>query len=189
MFYIARGHGLRAAFARALRDAFFIHDQNDVQRINVWGSTQTPPVTFDSLKATSPRFIQRHCQRIVPPPEILYPVVREVFDTYGPLKDAKTGQPLFNNSNWRISRNILTLIQNGFVSDPPGISLYVQIGVDIKYGGLPVYRCLRGTNGVEGGVHTHLRPRLPTSGASVRHVHACLLDFILRHNLLVSVTM
>ncbi|KAF8996470.1 hypothetical protein BDZ89DRAFT_1149037 [Hymenopellis radicata] len=38
----------------------------------------------------------------------------------------------------------------------------------------------------EGGVHTHLRSRLPTSGVSVRHMRACLLDFILRHNLLVG---
>ncbi|KAK0461442.1 hypothetical protein IW261DRAFT_1614365 [Armillaria novae-zelandiae] len=38
----------------------------------------------------------------------------------------------------------------------------------------------------EGGVHTHLRSRLPTSGVSIRHMRACLLDFILRHNLLVG---
>ncbi|KAJ3558593.1 hypothetical protein NP233_g11480 [Leucocoprinus birnbaumii] len=132
MFYISRGHGLRSAFARALRDAFFVHDKHDIQCINTWGATQNPPVTFKTLKISSPSFIQRHCQRIVPPPELLYTVVREVFDTYGPLKDAKTGQPLFGDANWQAARNILTLIQNGYVSDPPGVSLYAQIGVDIK---------------------------------------------------------
>ena len=39
---------------------------------------------------------------------------------------------------------------------------------------------------MEGGVHMHLRSRLPTSGASVRHVNACLSDFVLQRNLWVS---
>ncbi len=38
----------------------------------------------------------------------------------------------------------------------------------------------------EGGVHTHIRSRLPIYGVSPRHMQACLLDFILRHNLLVG---
>jgi hypothetical protein len=41
-------------------------------------------------------------------------------------------------------------------------------------------------NFTEGGVHTHLRSKLPTSGVSIRHVNASLLDFVLRHNLCVS---
>jgi hypothetical protein len=112
--------------------------------------------------------------------------VNDVFQKYGPLKDAATGAPLFDQKNWKTAKHILDLIKKGLVSDPPGIPLYTVIGLDKKAGGLPMYRCARGTNSTEGGVHTHLRSRLPTSGASVRHVYACLLDFILRHNLLVS---
>lgn len=184
-FRAPRNHGLRVAFARALRDAMFIADQEDVDRINRWGATQTPPLSYESLKLSSPAFILRHCRRIIPPPETLYPLVEEVLCTYGPLRDAQTGRPLFDDVTWKVARNALTLVQNGYISDPPDFSLYAQIGVDKKNGGLPLYRCFRGTNATEGGVHTHLRPRLPTSGASVRHVQACLLDFILRHNLLV----
>ena len=83
-------------------------------------------------------------------------------------------------------KNILELVQKGFLSDPPGIPLYYQVGIDGKTG-LPLYRCMRGTNMTEGGVHTHLRSCLPTSGVSIHHVQCCLLDFILRHNLLVSI--
>jgi hypothetical protein len=135
---------------------------------------------------TRAKWIWRHCKRSIPPPEQLYPLIERVFRTYGPLKNAKNGEPLFNVAAWRVSKNILDLVRKGFLSDPPGVSLYYQIGVDTKYGGLPLYRCIRGTNMTEGGVHTHLRSRLPTSGASIRHVQACLSDFILRHNLLVS---
>jgi hypothetical protein len=187
MFYISRTHGLRFEFARTLRDAIFLVDEDDKQRINAWGSQQTPPVSFDSLKQSSPKFLWKHCRRIVPPPELLYPVVDRVFRTFGPLKDAQTRQPLFDTNNWKVAKNVLALIRDGYVSDPPGVPLYTQIGINKNAGGLPVYRCSRGTNQTEGSVHTHLRPRLPTSGASVRHVNACLLDFILRHNLLVCV--
>ena len=38
----------------------------------------------------------------------------------------------------------------------------------------------------EGGVHTQLLSRLPTSGTSVRHLNACFADFVLVHNLRVS---
>ncbi|KAF8056942.1 hypothetical protein FPV67DRAFT_1637573 [Lyophyllum atratum] len=186
MFYISVAHGLRVEFAQALRDALFIPDDTDKHRILAWASTQNPPPSWDTLLRKKASWLWRHCKRSIPPPEQLYPLVFEVFRTYGPLKDAKTGSPLFNAAAWKTAKNILTLIQNGSVSDPPGIPLYYCIGVDRNYGGLPVYRCVRGTNMTEGGVHTHLRSRLPTSGVSPRHVLACLLDFILRHNLLVG---
>jgi hypothetical protein len=134
---------------------------------------------------TKPDWVLRRCKRMIPPPEQLHPVVKEVFHTYGPLKDATTSLPLFNSAAWTVAKNILGMIQKGYLSDTPGISLYYQLGMDSTTG-VPLYRCIRGTNMTEGGVHTHLRSRLPTSGVLVCHVNACLKDFILRHNLLVS---
>jgi hypothetical protein len=111
-----------------------------------------------------------------------------VFHTYGPLKDAKTGMPLFNTAAWHVAKNILSMIQLGYISDPPGIPLYYAIGVDSKAHGLPVYRCVCGKNMTEGGVHKHIRACLPISGVSPWHVMTQLLDFVLTHNLLVCLT-
>jgi hypothetical protein len=130
-----------------------------------------------------PQWLWCHCKRIIPPAEELYDLVANVFRVYGPLKDAKSSLPLFNSAAWSVAKNILELVQKGFLLDPPGVALYYQVGIDGKTG-LPLYCCMRGTNITEGGVHTHLRSRLPTSGVSPRHVQCCLLDFILRHNLL-----
>jgi hypothetical protein len=110
-------------------------------------------------------------------------MVEQLFLEYDPLKDASTHLPLFNQQNWKIAKQILELIQQGFVSDPPGIALYSVIAVDAKADNLSVYHCSHGTNFTEGGVHPHLRSQLPTSGASIRHVNACLSDFILQHNI------
>ncbi|KAG6834894.1 hypothetical protein H0H93_006592 [Arthromyces matolae] len=185
MFYISASHGLLRDFAIALRDAIFLWDQADKDCIVAWGKAQSPPLSWDDIRRTRPTWLQQRCKRIIPPPEQLLPVVAKVFKTYGPLKDAKSGLPLFNSAAWTIAKNILLLIQKGHLSDPPGIALYYQLGIDSKTG-LPIYRCMRGTNMTEGGVHTHLRSRLPTSGVSIRHSHLSLLDFIIRHNLLVG---
>lgn len=186
MFYISRSHGLRYDFANALRDAMFIPNLEDKQRIEAWGATLSPPLSFEDIRKQSPKTLWRHCRRTIPPPEYLYSLIKDVFHTYGPLRDAQTGKTLFDANSWKTSKNVLELVWLGQLSDPPDISLYTQIGYSPKFGGLPVYRCSRGTNFTEGGVHTHLRPRLPTSGASIRHVNASLMDFALRHNLLVS---
>lgn len=186
MFYISRAHGLRFDFMNALRDAIFIPNVEDRRRIEAWGATLSPQIMFEDLKKQCPDTLWKHCRRIIPPPELLYSLVKQVFDAYGPLRDAQTGRPLFDSNNWKVAKNVLELIRLGQLSDPPGISLYTHIGHNSSFGGLPVYRCSRGTNQTEGGVHTHLRPRLPTSGAGVPHVNASLMDFSLRHNLLAS---
>jgi len=186
MLRLSTGHGLRKEFSRALRDAIFIPDQEDRVRISAWAATQKPPTTFEQLQAKRPDWLWRHCRRIIPPPSSLFPLVEKTFLTYGPLKDAATGLTLFGLQHWKTAKQILELIRQGFISDPPGIPLYTIICLDSAAGKLPIYRCSRGTNFTEGGVHTHLRSRLPTSGASVRHVNACLSDFVLQHNLRVS---
>lgn len=186
MLPISTTHALRKEFGRALRDAIFIPDREDCARISSWGSKQDPPVNFETLRSLKPKWLWRHCKRVIPPPAVLYPLVDEIFRTYGPLKDATTHLPLFNRQAWEKSKQILDLVRQGFVSDPPGIALYTMLGVDSAAGNLPVYRCARGTNFTEGGVHTHLRTHLPSSGTSIRHINASLLDFVLRHNLRVS---
>ncbi|KAJ6538419.1 hypothetical protein B0H10DRAFT_2254857 [Mycena sp. CBHHK59/15] len=164
--------------SRVLKDAFHIFNMFYISR-------QNPLQTWEMLLRKSPDWVLRRCKHIIPPPEQLHGDVAEVFHTFGPLKDATTGLPLFNAAAWAVAKNVLELFSKGYLSDPPGIALYFQLGIDPK-SGLPLYRCIRGTNTTEGGVHTHLRSRLPTSGVSVRHVNACLKDFILRHNLLVG---
>ncbi len=184
MFYISVSHGLCIDFAYGLRDAVFIYERESKACIIAWGSTLNPPLSwYDLVRKFGWKWIHHRCKRVIPPPEELYPLVEQVFRTYGPLKDSKTGQPLFNAAAWAVAKNILDLISKGYLSDPPGVALYRVQKIDKKHGGLPIYQCLRGTNWTEGGVHTHLRARLPTSGASIEHVQASLDDFILIHNL------
>jgi hypothetical protein len=62
-----------------------------------------------------------------------------LFCTYGPLKDTVTGNPLFDAAAWKGAKSVLKLIQAGYLSDPLGIDVYYQVGIDLKDNGLPVW--------------------------------------------------
>uniref|UniRef100_A0A8H8CGB6 3'-5' exonuclease n=1 Tax=Psilocybe cubensis TaxID=181762 RepID=A0A8H8CGB6_PSICU len=182
MFYIPATHGLRKQFTRDLRDAIFIPDKDDKDRIDAIGATWSPPQTYEQLRNSRSEWVRQRCKHHIPSPHIVYEYLAKVFRTYGPLRDPKTKKPLFSVEGWKTAKCILELAIGGYLSDPPGIPLYTRIGTD-KSTGLPIYRCARGTNTTEGGVHTHIRSRLPKFGTSFRHMQACLKDFVLRHNL------
>jgi hypothetical protein len=69
----------------------------------------------------------------------------------------------------------------GHVSDPIGIPLYYKIKNDAN--GLPIYRCARGTNAVEGDVHMNIFKKFGSYNASPELAEACLADYRLRHNI------
>jgi hypothetical protein len=54
-----------------------------------------------------------------------------------------------------MSERLLDTAHRGFLSDPLGIPLYYRMGIDRD--GLTVYRAIRGTNSVKGGVHMAVR--------------------------------
>jgi hypothetical protein len=182
MIYIPRSHGLRVTFARTLRDAIFVPDPEDKRQIESYLARLEPPMTWKQGLQTRPRFIKQHCKFVVPPPGKLFSIVEGVFKVYGPIKDSKTGAPLFNGNAWKTTKSILEYIKMGYISDPPNVALYYRIGVCSK-SGLPVYRCSRGTNFTEGGVHRPIWRCMPVSGVSPQHASNRLKDWVFAHNM------
>ncbi|KAG2211076.1 hypothetical protein INT45_009770 [Circinella minor] len=127
---------------------------------------------------------QQYHNRVVLPPEELYPLIKKLFETYGPLRCARTGRPLFDFENWRQAKNVLSTIHLGHVSDPPNKRFYFVHGRDKD--GLTLYRCSRGTNSLEGGIHQNLIRSIGAFDASVEYVDALLADYRLRHNIDIS---
>jgi hypothetical protein len=70
---------------------------------------------------------------------------------YGKALDAKTGIPLFSKQAWQKANAVLELAHQGYLSDLDGIVLYEKAGIDQH--GLQLWKCLCGTNKVEGGPH------------------------------------
>jgi len=55
---------------------------------------------FEKMVLFNSDWVWQRVKRYVPAPEILAPQVLEVLCCFGPLKDAMTGQPLFNKASW-----------------------------------------------------------------------------------------
>lgn len=178
-FKISLHHGLRRPFSHALRDAIFLLDPED--RAAVEKVLKTKNMSFQQMVLAHSDWVWQRVKRLMPPPETLAPRVAEVLQTYGPLKDAVTGQPLFNDSSWDKARAIIENIKMGYYSDPPGYSFYALVRTD-KYG-LDVYRCSRGTNNVEGGIHQNIIRHFGSFNASPRLTVNLLRDYTLTHNL------
>jgi len=58
MFYISKRHGLRYQFVCELRDAIFIPDHQDKARIDAWGVTQNPRLSYEKLWNISPQWVR-----------------------------------------------------------------------------------------------------------------------------------
>ncbi|KAG6379505.1 hypothetical protein JVT61DRAFT_9996 [Boletus reticuloceps] len=151
-FPISLHHGLRRPFTRALSAAIFLTNTNDKRAVEEVLRAQN--MTYSAKLKSRPEWVLTRVRRYVPPPEILYSRVASVVKTYGPLQDTTTGQPLFNDKAWDVTKNILEHVRKGYYSDPPDVPLYFEVGKDAH--GLTLYRCCRGTNNVEGGVHQNL---------------------------------
>ena len=178
-FPISMRHGLRRPFARALRDAFFIPDAEDKEAIETFLASRH--VTWQTMFRYYPRWLFQRVRRFVPPPDELLSRVSRVVMTYGPLKDSITGQALFNDKAWEIADNALENIRRGYYSDPPNIPLYYTRSRD-KYG-LLRYKCRRGTNGIEGGVHQNIIRWFGSFNAAPDFALQLLRDYVLYHNL------
>jgi hypothetical protein len=175
-------HGLYHPFSRAFRDALFILDTED--KANVEALLAKKDLTISQMILKSPEWVFDRVKRLIPRPDILHQRVFEVFQTFGPMKDAITSQPLFLSTTYAQAELMLESISLGHYSDPPGIDLYMERGKDVD--GLPLYRCLRGTNSIEGGIHQNIAKRFGSYNASPRFAVNLLRDYCLIHNLKVS---
>ncbi|KAL8276081.1 hypothetical protein RQP46_011513 [Phenoliferia psychrophenolica] len=155
--YIPRPHGARRAFMRAYSDALFVPDP--VDRALISARLEKQGYSWEEQLRRNPQWIWQRCKRTIPPPEVLHPLLSELFQTFGPIIDAKKAIALFNATAWAEAKKVLDTVAEGGVSDPPGIPLYFCIGrcggsTGLPDDGIRLYRCCRGTVATEGGVTT-----------------------------------
>jgi len=184
-FPIAMHHGLRRPFMRALSASLFVPHPEDKAAVEAF--LRNKGTSYNVKLLSKHDWVLKRVRRYVPPPEILLPRVSAVIKAFGPLKDAKTGQPLFNSRACEIAQNVLENIRLGHFSDPPNVQLYYEVGKDKD--GLTIFRCCRGTNDVEGGVHQNLIRRFTSFNVSPRHAVNLLLDYVTCHNAQVCVSL
>ena len=150
MIPISSQHVLRGPFLCALRDHMMRWDpaiRKTVDKV----CRRVFDLTFDQMLLKNPCFIAARTPCHVPAPSVLVPAIKHVYETFGDALDVRTQQPLFSELAWQKANAVLDLAQEGYLSDLDGITMYEKDGFD-QYG-LQKWKCIRGTNKVEGGPH------------------------------------
>lgn len=183
MMKVSLKHGMAKEFARRLRDAIFVIDQEDKKKVE--DHLKNIGADWDSYLVEKPDYLLERVRRYIPPPQELYKSVSFVFEKYGNALCVSSGRPLFTPDNWQCADRILEEIRLGHVSDlKNGPALYVEKGLDKN--GLMRYHCIRGTNSVEGAVHMNIVRKFSSYNAGPRLANSVLADYRLYHNIDVS---
>ncbi|KAF5384343.1 hypothetical protein D9615_003177 [Tricholomella constricta] len=173
-------HGIRPEFLRALRDHVMRWDPATREIVDQM-CRRVFDLSFEQMLLRNPRWIAERTPRHVPSPAILVPAIQHVFNTFGNAIDATSKQPLFNKAAWKKANAVLELARQGYLSDIDGIPMYEKAGLD-KYR-LQKWRCLQGTNNVEGGPHGDIYRKFGALHTGPRLTVNCLTDHRMWYNL------
>jgi hypothetical protein len=173
-------HSAFNSFARELSRVMLVEDAND--RHAVEEVLARKGKTWEQMMHSNPDALHRRVRRLCPPPNILVPQLQALISSWQDVKcslDPSRGV-LFSTTARKAAEGILLVAKLGLISDPPGYSLYYKMGVDRD--GLPYYRCICGTNSVEGGIHMPIRRTFGSLRASPELTDALLCNIRHRRN-------
>ncbi len=180
---ISKAHPLLYQFCLDLSRAFFQFNDDDVQLIENFLTTQT--TTFEKKWVSDPDWILERVRRFIPSAEILESRLKQLkMHWIGPeFHHHKYGAILNENSLQELDSLINTHVRNGCISDPVDISLYETKKADKN--GLPRYRCFRGTNAVE-LFHQYLDMRFSSWNAGLEFTMYSTMILVHRRNIRAS---
>ncbi|KAJ3818006.1 hypothetical protein F5880DRAFT_1687260 [Lentinula raphanica] len=144
----------------------FIRVKEDEDRVR--DILQKKGIDWEYAKRAKASSINQRIRRYIPQRDVLVKRLQLLFSSYEGIEARE------------MAKRLLETARLGFLSDPPGISLYYHMGTDRD--GLPLYRTIRGTNSVEGGVHMAVRRVFGSLQASPELAECLLLNWIGRRN-------
>eukprot|EP00123_Amoebidium_parasiticum_P019075 comp24337_c0_seq10/m.46213 comp24337_c0_seq10/g.46213 ORF comp24337_c0_seq10/g.46213 comp24337_c0_seq10/m.46213 type:complete len:1170 (-) comp24337_c0_seq10:91-3600(-) len=175
-----KSHPRRAEYARALSEAIFVWNEEDYGHVK--GVLEQKGIDIETeLKGGDLSYFMERIRRVIPDPYTLVSRLVEFKNTYKDVPPGPDGKPLFKKDGFERLESLLEHAQNGCLSDPPGLPLYYETTADAD--GLMRYRCIRGTNEVEGAVHNPLATHFGATRMSLRLLDATMSNRRHRHNL------
>jgi hypothetical protein len=183
---LPKTHSAFEAFSHDFSEAIFTHDKGDEAQVRA--VLDAKGISWEYAKRAKASALHRRIRRQIPLREILAQRLQLLFNGYKSVVcSTRQGhkQQFFSKEAEEMSERLLQTARLGFLSDPPGIPLYYKMGTDKD--GLTIYRTIRGTNSVEGGVHMAVRRVFGSLQASPELAECILLNWILRRNCTVRV--
>lgn len=175
---LKKRHTLRVPFNHALSATLLVPDRGDQRRAEVVLTRKG--MTWDYAIRSCSEWLWKRVRRYIPKKDLLYKLLKELFDCWGPIICSTSKIPLFDDDAWKKANSILHNVQMGWLADLDGIPMYVEEGVDSN--GLTIYHCLCGTNSVEGAIHNPIRCSFASLNASPELGDCLVADFRHCHN-------
>lgn len=174
---ISKKHPAYKEFAHLFSETIFIRDGED--EANVREILKKKEIRWEYAIRAKKGAINRRVRRYIPSPEKLVKDLLLLFTCFQDLLDAD-GKKFFTKDARKQAAALVETARLGFLSDPPGMAVYYLIGRDKN--GLNLYRTIRGTNSVEGGVHKQIRRIFGSLNASLVLTEAILGNWFHRRN-------
>jgi hypothetical protein len=180
---LSKKHSAFKCFSHDFSQAIFIRDKHDVSRVKA--ILDAKGISWDFAIRAKAFILNKRIRRYIPPRDILYKQLQTLFTSYQDIICSTQGRrfTFFDKEARQMAARLLETVRLGLLSDPYGIPLYYLMGTDKD--GLPLYRTIRGTNSVEGGVHMAIRRVFGSLQASPELAECILLNWIHRRNLAV----
>ncbi|KAJ6490114.1 hypothetical protein C8R45DRAFT_1139189 [Mycena sanguinolenta] len=180
---LPKKHSIFNEFAHQFSETIFIRDKDDEAKVRA--VLEAKNIKWEYAIRAKKSSLNRRIRRYIPPPEKLAADLAVLFNSFQNVHDSVERSPerehyFFSKEARKTADNLLETVRLGFVSDPPGIPLYYVRGKDRD--GLTLYRTVRGTNSVEGGVHMLIRRVFGSLRASPELAEATIGNWFLRRN-------
>ncbi|KAJ3771035.1 hypothetical protein FB446DRAFT_789987 [Lentinula raphanica] len=179
---LPKKHSAFKEFSYQFSETIFVRDEGDLKAVK--SVLEKKKISWDYVVRAKRTWVNQHVRRYIPPPAKLEADLKLLFESFKNIvcsSDVRRGRGrFFSKESNQVSQNLLDTVHSGFLSDPPGIPLYYIIGWDRD--GLPLYRTIRGTNSIEGGVHMLIRRIFGSLKASPELAVALLSNWILQRN-------
>lgn len=101
-------------FIRRLRDAFLVFDPED--KANVERYLIASGTDWNSCLLSNSDFILKRVKRRIPPPDELLPLVKFLFEKYGPLRCSRTNLPLFDEQANQAAANVEQILSRALAT-------------------------------------------------------------------------
>jgi hypothetical protein len=119
-------HGLYKLFTRKFIEALSIVDEEDKKKVPE--ALLTRNEIWDDKLMYEPRWLWKRVKRKVASPNVLIPVLKSLFLSFGTLKCDKSNRTLFDKLAWKQALSLLATVELGYAYNPPGIQLYFKTG-------------------------------------------------------------
>ena len=162
----------------SLRDAMYVVNDYDLQTVK--SKFEEHEINFFSRYKYDWDSLRPYFRRVIPQPGLLQANIEAVMSAFNATAEGMRVSELGDGALPKAISKLMSHVRHGCLSDPPDLELYSKKKVD-KYG-LQIYRCHRGTNSAESGLHRHLIKKFASKNMSVEYSCIFLAFFCDRYN-------